>query len=265
MDHRDRGRSFARRRPSAPQTYAEATHASPYWIVRYAHQQRATVAVDMMLATRPAVVADWGTGDGLVIERLLDDPRAPELILAFEPGQMVHQLRERLAQHPDGDRVKVCHTLAEVPWALEGRTVDVMACLGVLEHLPVASRACFYDAAERHLSPGGCLVIDVPVEIGPALLVKELGRRVLKRRPPEYSTRALLARTLGRTERDPGRFADFESHAFIGTHRDFDHRHLIEEVEALGYRVTERRNTPVGWAPAPLCNQEVIFRAVPGG
>jgi SAM-dependent methyltransferase len=205
-------------------SYAEQTHASPHWIVRYAHEQRAKVAVEMALATGPAVVIDWGTGDGLVIERLLDASDGTlELLIAYEPGTNTDPLRDRLARHPLGARVRVCGTVDEVIEALAGRKIDVLACLGVLEHLPYAARQPYYDVARDHLAPGGCLLIDVPVEYGPALLVKEVARRLLKGRPPDYSTRELLRRAVGRTDPDPERFDRHGSSEFIASHSRFDH------------------------------------------
>jgi hypothetical protein len=245
-------------------SYAEQTHGSPYWIVRYAHQQRAVVAVDMMLAGDPKVIIDWGTGDGLVIERLLEQAAdSLELVIAFEPGvEMSRLLRKRMDELPLGDRVEVCTTVEEAERALAGRRIDVFACLGVLEHLPWSSRATYYDFARAHLADDGCLLIDVPIELGPALLVKELARHYLKGRPLGYGRKELLRRAEGRTERDPRRFEPDASSDFIYSHDHFDHRHLIAEV-AVDYEVVERRNTPVGWAPSWAFNQEVIFRARP--
>lgn len=246
-----------------PLSYAQQTHDSPHWIVRYAHEQRAVVAVEMILATRPRVVIDWGTGDGYVIERMLDHgEESLELVIAVEPDTaMVSLLRERLFAHRLGARVVVSETPDAVARALGGREVDVLACLGVLEHLPHDARSAFYAEAREHLAPTGSLVIDVPVEYGPALLVKEAARRLLKGRAPEYATRDLLKRSIGRTERDPARFDSDAPTDFIVFHTGFDHRFLIEEVQ-VEYRVVEQRNTPLGWAPAWAFNQEVIFRAV---
>lgn len=244
-------------------SYAEQTHGSRFWIVRYAHERRAAVAAEMILHTKPAVVIDWGTGDGFVIEGLLDRADTSlELMIAYEPGvEMARLLRDRLGAHRLGDRVRVCDTPSAVIEALDGRLIDVFACLGVLEHLPLTTRRVYYRVAAKYLAPEGCLIIDVPVEYGPALLVKELARRFLKGRPPAYPLRELLLRSIGRTTRDPARFDDTGSTRFITTHRGFDHRHLIDEV-STDYRVVERRNTPVRWAPAWAFNQEVIFRAV---
>ncbi|MDQ2648600.1 MAG: class I SAM-dependent methyltransferase [Actinomycetota bacterium] len=251
------------RKQRQPSNYAEATHGSPWWIVRYAHEQRASVAVEMLRAGRPRTVLDWGTGDGRVLELLLDQPDPPELVLAYEPGEVMQGLlAEAKARHPLGDRIAVFGTVAELEKFLDGAKIDVIACLGVLEHLPLAPRREFYEFAQRYVSPTGSVLIDVPVEIGPAVLLKEAARVVLKGRPREYSTRDLLRRTFGRTSRDPERFADDDSDHFLGWHRDFDHRHLIEEMEQ-SYTVVERRNTPLRFAPSWLFNQEVLFRARP--
>lgn len=256
-----RGDSAMARKDRRPTNYAEATHGSPWWIVRHAHHRRAVTAVDMMLATRPKVLLDWGTGDGHVLELLLDRADPPELVLAFEPGEAMQLLlAECKARHPLGDRIHVFDDPDEIEAFLAGRKVDVIACLGVLEHLPLAPRRTFYEFARRNVADDGSVLIDIPVEIGPAVVFKEIARRVLKGRPPEYSTAELLRRGLGWTEVDPLRFDDDGSTTFIATHADFDHRHLIDEM-APTYAVDERRNTPLRWAPSWFFNQEVLFRA----
>jgi hypothetical protein len=245
-----------------PTTYAESTHASPWWIVRYAHLQRFEASVEMMRATRPRVLVDWGAGDGHVLQMLLERPDPPEVVIAYEPFE---GMRDLLAAQPaaQAGRLQLAATPEEAEALLAGRPVDVLACLGVIEHLHLADRRPLYDFARRNLAADGSLVLGLPVEIGPAVLVKEAGRRLLKKRAPEYSTGALLARSIGRTRPDPARFDDDGSTGFIQMHRGFDHRYAIREVEEHGYQVAGRRRSPLRWAPAWLFNQELVVRARP--
>src|SRR5215207_5113371 len=118
-----------------PTTYAESTHASPWWIVRYSHLQRFEVSVDMMCATHPQVLVDWGAGDGHVLEMVFERPDPPEIVIAYEPYE---GMRDLLAAQPaaQAGRLQIAATPGEVEEMLGGRKVDVLACLGVLEHLP---------------------------------------------------------------------------------------------------------------------------------
>jgi hypothetical protein len=242
----------------APTSYAEATHASPFWIVRYAHRRRYEVAVSLIRQAAPRVVVDWGAGDGYVLGELLTGPAPPELVLAFEPGERMQALLEERRRTLDlGDRLRWFGTIEEIERFLDGRPVDVLACLGVLEHLPLQPRRDFYGFASRNVARDGTVLLDLPVEYGPAVVVKELGRRVLKARPPEYSLRELAARSVGRTRRDPRRFDDDGATGFIQTHQGFDHRQILGEM-APDFEVVEQRGTPLEWAPAWAFNQEVL-------
>jgi hypothetical protein len=242
----------------APTSYAEATHGSPFWIVRYAHRRRYEVAVSLIREARPKVVVDWGAGDGYVLGELLTGPEPPELVLAFEPGHRMQPLLEERRRSLDlGDRLRWFTTIDEIERFLDGRPIDVLACLGVLEHLPLQPRRDFYEFAARTVAPDGMVLLDLPVEYGPAVVVKELGRRVLKGRPAEYRLRELAARAVGRTHRDPRRFDDDASTGFIYTHQGFDHRQIVGEM-APDFEVDAQRGSPLEWAPAWAFNQEVL-------
>lgn len=253
---------LARRRN--PQNYFEQTHSSPWWIVRYAHRQRFDTALELVLSSRPTVVVDYGAGDGMFVDDLLrGDGHRPELVIAFDPlPLMLDRIAERLEGHPEADRVVICGTLDEVDQALAGRPVDVCVALEVLEHLTLRPRRAFYDFAARHLAADGSLVLGLPVEIGPAVIVKELGRRALKGRKSSYTWPELFKRAVGRTRPDPDRFDAAEPEDFFAYHTGFDHRYVLAEL-ADDYRIAQRRPTPVRFAPAWLFNQEVTVRAVP--
>jgi SAM-dependent methyltransferase len=135
---------------------------------------------------------------------------------------------------------------------------DVITCLGVLEHLPLPERQCFYRACRRHLASDGIVVVDVPVEHGLSILVKEAGRIALKGRRPEVGLRRLARLALGRVEFDPARFDAESTESYIHHHAGFDHRLLRRELERH-FRVLDAFPTPLRRVPAALGNQEVFY------
>ena len=77
-------------------------------------------------------------------------------------------------------------------------SVDLVCCFETLEHLYDDEIASFLDARPTACSsPGGEVLISVPVIGGPTLLLKEANRAVLFRRRSDYSARELLAASLG--------------------------------------------------------------------
>lgn len=180
------------------------------------------------------------------------------MTVAYDPvEEYASMARDTVQKHGLGDRVRVVTDLAEI----EGETFDSVACLSVMEHMPLPQRTMFYDLCARMMAPGATGIVEVPVEVGPALVVKELGRRILKGREKEYSNRELLRRGLGRGGRDAQRYDPSNSATWIQHHTSFDYRSFMAEV-AERFEIIDDYGAPLPKVPSPLGNQEhfVIFR-----
>lgn len=151
--------------------------------------------------------------------------------------------------------------LGAVPVVMERDAIsgsfDVVCCLGVLEHMPVLERVAFYELCERVLAPRGTIIVDVPVEVGPALAVKAFGRIVLKGRSREYSNADLLRHILGAIQFDPARFDPTNDATWIHHHHGFDYR-LLEQEMGSRFVLVDKTSTPLPGLPAGL-NQEVLY------
>jgi SAM-dependent methyltransferase len=245
----------------APTNYAERTHASPYWVIRYAHRRRYELLIAEVLRTQPQVLLDYGAGEADMLLTLLMRPDCSPTMRAIAYEPMIESLVEHLEDRPDGEpigRIELVRQLEEVP----DHSCDVISCGGVLEHLTIRERYRFYTFARRALRPGGQVIIDVPVELGPAVLIKNVGRRVLKADQREYTWRESVAATLGFKVFDPHRFDPEADDEFIESHKGFDYRLLKTELASQGFRVTRSVSSPISWLPAALANQEVILNAV---
>ena len=244
-----------------PSNYEEQTNASPWWLIRYPHQKRFATAVALLLADQPGVVVDYGAGNGEVLAQVLADPRGGsiDLAIAYDPDpQMRASAEEKLVPH--SPRAAVIGDLTELESALQGRRVDAVACLEVLEHLSLTERQRFYGVCADNLVDGGLCLIDVPVEIGPTLLVKVFGRRALKGRSREYSLGELLRLTFGMRVRDPERFDPERPDGWIQDHKGFDYRELRDELREW-LPIERTISTPVRVLPPWLCNQEIFLVA----
>jgi SAM-dependent methyltransferase len=247
-----------------PDTYAARTIESPYWLIRYAHRKRYELVSSIALESKPEVVLDYGAGNGAMFISILSDPRCSPTMraLAFEPWY-AENLKKELAEHPQPEqsaRIEVATSELDVA----DDECDVVVCGGVLEHITLGQRYEFYDFARRILRPGGRVVIDVPVELGPAVLIKNLGRRVLKSYPSEYTMRELIAAACCRTVFDPQRFDPrMPSNEFFESHKGFDHRLVAQEMRECGFKIERKVSSPVPWLSANLANQEIILVGTP--
>jgi SAM-dependent methyltransferase len=246
-----------RRRSAQPMTYSERTTASPFWIVRFAHRRRYELIISAALEGSPGVLLDYGAGEGdMLMAMLAHEGCLPSLrVIAYEPS--ADSLRKHLANRSGQgrvDRIEVAERLEDVP----DQSCDALTCAGVLEHLILADRFEFYSFARRVLRPGGRIVVDVPVEIGPTILVKNLGRRWLKGDRREYSLLQSVSAAVGRTIFDPVRFDPDAGAQYILTHKGFDHRIFLRELEGQGFQVDDVVSSPLPWLPPALGSQEVI-------
>lgn len=133
-------------RPRLPASYGEQTHASPYWIIRFPHEMRYRTAIDAMAGAAPHSVLDYGAGDGHLLIEALRRGLAAQRIVAFEPErEILAVLRSNLEASGVSDRVDVVSERDE----LVGAPFDCVACLGVLEHMPLPERNAFYDLCTR--------------------------------------------------------------------------------------------------------------------
>ena len=210
------------------------------------------------------MVIDYGAGDGELIAQLLRDDRAASVELAISYEPIPSKLALALERFGDDPRAAGAGSFEEIDAKLDGRAADAISCLGTLEHFPLVERRRFYAFCATRLSPQGRVVIGVPVEIGPALGVKTFGRRVLKRRRREYARGELLRAVLGGETIDSERFDHDAEIEFIFTHKGFDHRPFLRELESY-QTLVERFPTPVRRLPGWLCNQELMLVSRPRG
>lgn len=241
--------------PKLPSSYEEQTHASPYWIVRFPHRRRIGLAVKEIRRQQAQTLLDYGSGDAYLIERLaMGGSDVPRTTL-YEPVEHYAEKSRRTVARLELDhRVDIITHLSEC----DGMQFECIACLEVLEHMPLPQRNLFYETCQRHLAPGGACIIDVPVEVGPTLLIKELARRVLKGREPEYSNADLLRRSLGRRVHDPQRFDPSNNTTWIHYHTDFDYRELRDEL-GRHFRLDRSFGSPFPALAPPLGNQEAFI------
>jgi 2-polyprenyl-3-methyl-5-hydroxy-6-metoxy-1,4-benzoquinol methylase len=212
--------------------------------------------VDFLIQSRAESIIDYGAGDGQLIVEAFKAGLEPRRFVAYEPvDHYVDMMKSKLEEHGLSGRVEIVTDLT----GLESQGFDCVTCLNVLEHMPQPERESFYAACERVLEPGGEIFIDVPVEIGPTLLVKAVGRMVLKGRESEYQLGDLLKASVGAVQFDPKRFDTSDHATWIQDHKGFDYRLFRQELEHQ-FEILDQFATPFKWLAPSLGNQEVCFR-----
>ena len=230
-------------------SYASNTYDHPSFLVRFPHRRRLALLARIIGARPVDRWLDYGAGDGEVFRRVASCAEVREAVL-YEPiEESFVQAEERLCDGP----YRLASNLAEV----EGQ-FDLVTAFEVLEHLPLPERIRFFQFAAEHLAPHGRMVIEVPVEVGPVLLLKEWGRRIFKKRPSAYSPGELFAAgMLGRVSDTQERYDAGDRRTSIIDHHGFDIKRFAREIGRIG-TIVASHNSPIAALPFWL-NQCRVF------
>jgi len=236
-------------------SYSERLLERGSFLTRLAHNGRYRRALDLVGDIKGAIAIDFGCGDAMILRRAYDrgivrggygvdsDPTMRESAAATFAG--IDSFR---FMHPD-----------ELAQVVAPGSCDLAICTEALEHIP--QPAAILDAICRYCRPAGHALITVPIEIGPSLIGKQMGRYLAGlRRPYGYETYRLRelfsAAVLWNARAFDSSHTDAEA---TGTgHKGFDFR----EIErALGTRMEIERKL---FSPFPalgsLINSTVMWR-----
>lgn len=150
--------------------YERKQLGSRSFAIRLSHRGRFALARRLIAPFAGRRLLDYGCGDGTFMAQVTD--LFPDAVGGdYEPGQ-VADCRRRFADHP---KLRFC-TVAELRELAAG--FDVITCMEVLEHCRQREIDEVLGDLRRLLAPGGTLIVSVPIEIGPALILKQTIRRI---------------------------------------------------------------------------------------
>ncbi len=170
-------------------------------------------------------ILDYGCGSGTFLTEIL--AVHPEHAVGFEP-----YMDERHTDH-----LPIYKTLAE---ASAHGPFGMITLFETLEHLEPEEIDQFLKECSDNLVDGGGVLVSAPIEIGPALILKEANRVFIRRNRPEYKLgEFVLAAFFGR----PGRRAPNVKIS----HRGFDFRNTLQHIRSKGWQ-----GTILGFGPLPV-------------
>jgi SAM-dependent methyltransferase len=152
--------------------YARKQLFSRNRILQWSHRSRFEMARRMVEPYAGGRLLDYGCGDGTFLAMVHDlFPRATGAEIA---RTRVEECRTRLHSFPAID-----FTLTtDLARPEHDHRYDVVLCTEVLEHCLDSAVDAALDDFSRTVSPTGTVIISVPVEIGPALALKQLVRSI---------------------------------------------------------------------------------------
>jgi 2-polyprenyl-3-methyl-5-hydroxy-6-metoxy-1,4-benzoquinol methylase len=245
----------------APGSYARKQLHSPSRLVRWSHSSRFERARALVAPYAGGRLLDYGCGDGTFLALVHD--LFPGATGADVDVAQTADCARRLTHLP------LTFTTTDSLDASHAGAYDVVTCMEVLEHCLDDERCRVVAELARVVRPGGVVVVSVPIEIGPSLAGKQIGRAIAAwrglgdyRHRETYSPLELARMVLaipGTTIQRPSYSAvspDGTSYCYYG-HKGFDWRVLREELKQ--HFVTRRTQfSPMAWMRS-LLNSQVWF------
>lgn len=142
-------------------------------LIAWSHRRRLQVGLEMARPFAGQRILDYGCGDGSFLAMLMQSDKPPRAATGIEvDARVIAQNRKRFSAQPNVEFLLE----PEFDSLLVRPPFDAVICMEVLEHMidvpPLLER---FSAV---LKPAGRLLVSVPIETGPPLLVKQAARRI---------------------------------------------------------------------------------------
>ena len=198
---------------------------------------------------------DYGCGDGTFLAYVSD--LFPEAVGADLDPDEIARCSQRFASSPSLS-FKLIRDLEKE--RRESRTFDVVTCMEVLEHCTDESRDRVLDDISQLVAHDGVIIISVPVEIGPPLLIKETLRTIAGWRglsDYRFKERYLLGEILKMTFAGPRTL--IERPLFPGSTPHYGHKGFnwlsLQQRLRDSFALQTRHFSPLSWSRGWLSSQ----------
>ena len=201
--------------------YSSQTVNHPNPIARFAHRHRnrkSILLANNLVKSNSKIIVDYGCGKGVFVDSLRRG--GFKFAYGYEP-----YMEQAI------DRSYIVKDKKLIPTG----NVELVTLFETIEHLDTDELDSFFDFCRLCLNESGKILISAPLEIGPAVILKDIVRSILFKRPLEYSFIELLKCGLFGMSIE-------RSKNIKHSHKGFDFRKIITlirkrygKVKVLGY------------------------------
>jgi SAM-dependent methyltransferase len=234
-------------------SYSQRLLQKGNFLTRNAHSSRFSAVISAIAGTQYRQALDYGCGDGYFLKTAYDLGIIKSGIGVDLAPRMLSACQERFAAIPS---IQFCQP-DEISHKIPLQSCDLIICTETLEH--VGNSEVVLDRIISYGQPGARLVISVPIEIGPSLLFKQVGRYFANLKGnygyPKYHIKELFsASVLWDVDSFP---SPHSLHLPETGHKGFDYR-KIEKLLQQKVIIEQRIFSPFPWT-GNLLNSTVIW------
>lgn len=234
-------------------TYSQRLLQQGNPLTRLAHRSRFSAVLNLLGNTKYQQAIDYGCGDGWLLKTAYEQGIISSGIGIDVADYMLEACQEMFTETPG---FKFCKP-EELSKVITPQSCDLIFCTETLEHIGNPEKAL----AEilTYSQPGATMIISVPIEIGPSLLLKQIGRYFANLKGnygyEKYTLREIVsAAIMWDVESFPS------SHSLKNdytAHKGFDYR-KIEKLLSEKVKIQQRKFSPFPWG-GNLLNSTVIW------
>ena len=226
-------------------------------LIAWSHRRRFQTSLALASKCSGKRVLDYGAGDGTFVAMLgADSMNARTTVGAELCASLVEDCRARLGDRPGLSFVLI----SDLDLPEHAGAYDVVICMEVLEH--VVDVEPLLERFVRLLAPSGKLIVSVPVEMGLALLVKQIVRRIAGWRrlgdypgTASYSLRELWAGLFaGQRQHIPRPVYTAQDGSQFHDHKGFNWK-LLRGALARRFEIEQTLTSPLPWLPPQMATQ----------
>lgn len=222
-------------------------------LTRLAHRSRFNAVLDVLGNNKYTQALDYGCGDGWLLRTAYERGIVTSGIGVDVEEYMLSTCQELFA----GINGFQFSTPKELSQKILPQSCDLIFCTETLEHIGYPAKAL--DLILNYCQPGAKMVISVPLEIGPSLLWKQIGRYLANMKGnygyERYTLKELFYATiLWDTNSFPS--SHLSQCEYTG-HKGFDYQ-KIEKLLAEKVTIERRVFSPFPWS-GNLLNSTVIW------
>jgi SAM-dependent methyltransferase len=224
-------------------SYTERLLTQGSFLTRMSHSGRYRKTLELAGDVRGGVAIDFGCGDAMILRRAHD----AGIVRAGFGVDSDPAMRESAAATFAGIEGFRFVSPEELPTVVPPGSCDLAICTEALEHIPNPN--LILDQMVRYCRPGASAIVTVPIEVGPSLLGKQLGRYLAGLRRPygheSYTVRELV------------------SAALLWNTRAFESSHSQEGAEATGHKGFDFRDIEAALR-ARMQIERTVYSPLPG-